>query len=75
LLIVQLVGGVTAFQLRLVPELVVPEAARPVGALGEVAQVPPPLPPVPVSAAVCVALSITVNVPLAAPDAVGAKYT
>jgi hypothetical protein len=78
LLIVQLVGGVTALQLRLVPELVVLEAASPVGAFGEVAQVPPPLPPVPLTAAVCglfEAPSVTVSVPLAAPDAVGAKYT
>jgi hypothetical protein len=35
---VQLVGGVSAVQLRLVPELVVPDAANPVGALGEVVQ-------------------------------------
>jgi hypothetical protein len=75
LLIVQPVGGVTAFQLKFVPELVVPEAARPVGALGEVAHVPPPLPPVPLRAEVCVPLSVTVRVPLAAPEAVGAKYT
>lgn len=64
-------------QLKLVPVLVVPDAANPVGALGEVVQLPP-LPPVPLRAAVCgllVALSVTVNVPLAAPDAVGAKYT
>jgi hypothetical protein len=32
--IVQPLGGVTAFQLRLVLESVVPEAANPVGALG-----------------------------------------
>lgn len=71
-------GGVTALQLRLVPELVVPEAARPVGAFGEVAHVLPPPPPVPLRAAVCGlfdAASVTVSVPLAAPDAVGAKYT
>jgi hypothetical protein len=75
---VQFAGGVTAVQLRFVPELVVPEAARPVGALGVVVQLLPPLPPVPLRAAVCglpVALSVTVSVPLAAPDAVGAKYT
>ena len=71
----QPVGGLTAVQLRLVPELVVPEAARPVGAFGEVAQVLPPLPPVPLRAAVCVPLSVTVSVPLAAPEEVGAKYT
>jgi len=39
LLIVQLAGGVSAVQLRLVPELDVPDAASPVGALGEVVQV------------------------------------
>jgi hypothetical protein len=74
---VQLVGGVTAVQLRFVPELVVPDAAKPVGALGVVVQLPP-LPPVPLRAAVCglfVALSVTVSVPLAAPATVGAKYT
>ena len=71
-------GGLTALQLRLVPELVVPDAARPVGAFGEVAHVLPPLPPVPLRAAVCglfVALSVTVSVPLAGPAVVGAKYT
>ena len=65
---VQFVGGVTAFQLRLVLELVVPEAAKPVGALGVVVQLPP-LPPVPLREDVCglfVALSVTVSVPLAA---------
>jgi hypothetical protein len=35
---VQFAGGVTAVQLRFVPELVVPEAASPVGALGTVVQ-------------------------------------
>jgi hypothetical protein len=35
---VQLAGGVTAVQLRFVPELVVPDAANPVGALGLVVQ-------------------------------------
>jgi len=35
---VQFDGGVTAVQLRLVPELVVPDAANPVGALGVVVQ-------------------------------------
>jgi hypothetical protein len=35
---VQFAGGVTAVQLRFVPELVVPEAANPVGALGTVVQ-------------------------------------
>jgi hypothetical protein len=35
---VQPVGGVTAVQLKLVPELLVPEAANPVGALGLVVQ-------------------------------------
>jgi len=35
---VQLAGGVSAVQLRLVPELVVPDAASPVGVLGEVVQ-------------------------------------
>ena len=34
----QFVGGVTALQLRFVPELVVPDAANPVGALGVVVQ-------------------------------------
>ena len=70
----QLVGGVTAVQLKFVPELVVPDAANPVGALGVVVQLPPPLPPVPLRADVCglfVALSVTVSVPLAGPDAVG----
>jgi len=67
---VQFVGGVSAVQLRFVPELVVPEAANPVGALGVVVQLPP-LPPVPLRADVCVPLSVTVSVPLAAPDAVG----
>jgi hypothetical protein len=38
LVIVQLVGGVTAVQLKLVLELVVPDAAKPVGALGTAAQ-------------------------------------
>jgi len=64
---------VSAVQLKFVPELVVPEAAKPVGALGVVVQLPP-LPPVPLRAEVCglfVALSVTVSVPLAAPDAVG----
>lgn len=68
-------GGVTALQLRFVPELVVPDAANPVGALGEVVQLPP-LPPVPLRADVCglfVAVSVTVSVPLAGPDEVGAK--
>ena len=32
----QFAGGVTAVQLRFVPELVVPDAANPVGALGVV---------------------------------------
>jgi hypothetical protein len=36
---VQFAGGVTAVQLRFVPELVVPDAAKPVGALGVVVQV------------------------------------
>jgi hypothetical protein len=75
---VQFVGAESAVQLRLVPELVVPDAANPVGALGEVMQLPPPLPPVPLRAAVCGLLdaeSVTVSVPLAAPEAVGAKYT
>jgi len=35
---VQFAGGVTAVQLRFVPELVVPLAANPAGALGEVVQ-------------------------------------
>jgi hypothetical protein len=71
---VQFVGGVSAVQLRFVLELVVPDAAKPVGALGVVVQLPPPLPPVPLRADVCglfAALSVTVSVPLAAPDAVG----
>ena len=34
----QPVGGVSAVQLKFVPELVVPEAANPVGALGLVVQ-------------------------------------
>ena len=34
----QFAGGVTAVQLRFVPELVVPDAANPVGALGVVVQ-------------------------------------
>jgi hypothetical protein len=72
---VQFVGGVTAVQLKFVVVLVVPDAANPVGALGLVVQLLPPLPPVPLRAAVCVPLSVTVSVPLAAPDAVGAKYT
>jgi hypothetical protein len=38
LVIVQLAGGVTAVQLKLVLELVVPEAANPVGALGAAVQ-------------------------------------
>ena len=74
----QLVGAVSAVQLRFVPELVVPEAPNPVGALGVVVQLPPPLPPVPLRAAVWglfEAASVTVSVPLAAPEAVGAKYT
>ena len=74
---VQFVGGLSVDQLRFVPELVVPDAANPVGALGVVVQLPP-LPPVPLRAAVCGlfdAASVTVSVPLAAPDAVGAKYT
>jgi len=74
---VQFVGAVSAVQLRFVPELVVPLAANPVGALGVVVQLPP-LPPVPLRAAVCglfEAASVTVSVPLAAPEAVGAKYT
>jgi hypothetical protein len=74
---VQFAGGVTAFQLRFVLELVVPDAANPVGALGVVVQLPP-LPPVPLRAEVCGlfgALSVTVSVPLAGPDEVGAKYT
>ena len=71
----QFAGGVTAVQLRFVPELLVPDAAKPVGALGVVVQLAP-LPPVPLRAAVCVPpLSVTVSVPLAAPAAVGAKYT
>jgi len=40
----QLAGGETADQLRLVPELVVDEAASPVGTLGADEQVPPPPP-------------------------------
>ena len=74
---VQFVGGVTAVQLRFVLELVVPDAPNPVGALGVVVQLAP-LPPVPLSAAVCglfEAASVTVSVPLAAPETVGAKYT
>ncbi len=35
---VQFAGGVTAVQLKFVPELVVPDAANPVGALGVVVQ-------------------------------------
>jgi hypothetical protein len=69
---------VTALQLRFVLELVVPDAANPAGALGVVVQLPPPLPPVPLSVAVCglfVAPSVTVSVPVAAPEEVGAKYT
>ena len=69
----QFAGGLTAVQLKLVPELVVPDAANPVGALDVVVQLAP-LPPVPLRAAVCglfAALSVTVSVPLAAPDAVG----
>jgi hypothetical protein len=68
---------VTAVQLRFVPELVVPDAANPVGALGVAVQLLP-LPPVPLRAAVCglfEALSVTVSVPLAAPAADGKKYT
>jgi hypothetical protein len=61
---------VSAVQLKLVPELVVPEATNPVGALDVVVQLPP-LPPVPLRAAVCVPLSVTVSVPEAAPDEVG----
>jgi hypothetical protein len=74
---VQFAGGVSAVQLRLVPELVVPEAASPVDALGVVVQLPP-LPPVPLREDVCglfVALSVTVSVLLAAPEKVEAKYT
>jgi hypothetical protein len=71
---VQFAGGVTAVQLRFVVVLVVPDAPNPVGALGVVVQLAP-LPPVPLRAAVCVPLSTTVSVPLAAPEAVGAKYT
>jgi hypothetical protein len=67
---VQFAGGVTADQLRFVLELVVPDAANPVGALGEVVQLPP-LPPVPLRAEVCVPLSVTVSVPVAAPFEVG----
>jgi hypothetical protein len=68
---VQFAGGVSAVQLRFVPELVVPDADKPVGALGVVVQLAP-LPPVPLRAEVCVPLlSVTVRVPLAAPDAVG----
>jgi hypothetical protein len=37
-LILQFAGAVSAVQLRLVPELVVREAASPVGALGLIAQ-------------------------------------
>jgi hypothetical protein len=75
---VQFAGGVSVVQLRFVPELLVPDAANPVGALGVAVQLPPPLPPVPLRAAVCGlfdTLSVTVSLPLAAPDAVGAKYT
>jgi len=74
---VQFAGGVTAVQVRFVPELVVPEATNPVGALGVVVQLLP-LPPVPLRAEVCglfEAASVTVSVPLATPEAVGAKYT
>ncbi len=70
---VQLAGGVTAVQLRLVLVLVVPDAPSPVGALGVVVQLPP-LPPVPLRAEVCglfVALSVTVSVPVAGPETVG----
>ena len=66
---VQFAGGVTALQLRLVPELVVPEEDKPVGAPGVVVQLPQ-LPPVPLREEVCglfKALSVTVRVPLAAP--------
>ena len=65
----QFAGAVSAVQLRLVPELVVPDAVNPVGALGTVVQLPP-LPPVPLRAEVCgllEALSVTVRVPVAAP--------
>ena len=48
---VQFVGGVSAVQLRFVPELFVPDADNPVGALGVVVQLAP-LPPVPLRAAV-----------------------
>ena len=41
---VQLAGGDTADQLRLVPELLVDDAASPVGALGTDEQLPPPPP-------------------------------
>ena len=34
----QFAGGVTALQLKFVPELVVPEEVNPVGALGEAVQ-------------------------------------
>jgi hypothetical protein len=70
---VQFAGGVTAVQLRFVPELVVPDAANPVGALGVVVQLLP-LPPVPLREAVWglfEALSVTVSVPLAEPAADG----
>jgi hypothetical protein len=71
---VQFAGGVTAVQLRFVLVLVVPDAPNPVGALGSVVQLAPPLPPVPLRAEVCVPPpSTTVRVPLAAPEAVGAK--
>ena len=73
----QFAGAVSAVQLRFVPELVVPDAANPAGAAGVVVQLPP-LPPVPLRAAVCglfEAPSVTVSVPLAAPEEVGAKYT
>ena len=73
----QFAGGVSAVQLKFVLELVVPDAAKPVGALGVIVQLPP-LPPVPLREDVCglfVALSVTVSVPLAAPAVVGEKYT
>jgi hypothetical protein len=38
----QLAGGDTTDQLRLVPELVVEDAANPVGELGAEEQLPPP---------------------------------
>jgi hypothetical protein len=43
----QFAGGLTADQLSVVPELVVEEEVRPVGAPGLAAQEPPP-PPLPV---------------------------